>query len=204
MEHKLPPILPGNFYHLHNKSSAHQQLFVAAENYHFFLEKYRHYFSHIADTYAFVLMPEHFHFLVKFKEEGDMLSYFAKKRSKLEELDTMINEQFDDLFSAYSKSFNKKQNHKGDLFLPLVKRKKITDHDYLQKLVRYFHQEPVFMGLVKDQHKYLHSSYQALLNGDPEIVYPGAVYELFNDPDSFQEFHRQLDRDFHYNFLEEK
>lgn len=203
MEHKLPPILPGNFYHLHNKSSGHQKLFVTDENYHFFLEKYKHYMGPVADTYAYVMMPEHFHFLVKIKNEGELVKYFSKNRQKLDEYDTMIQEQLGELFSAYSKSFNKKQNHKGDLFLPQVKRKKITDPEYLKNLVRYFHYEPVNAGLVKQVYKYDHSSYNAMVNGDNKLISNVALYELFNDPDSFESFHEEPSKEFHYNFMNE-
>lgn len=203
MEHKLPPILPGNFYHLHNKSSGHQKLFVTDENYHFFLEKYKHFMGSIADTYAYVLMPEHFHFLVRIKPEGELVKYFSKNRQRLDEYDTMINEQLSELFNTYSKSFNKKQNHKGELFLPQVKRKRIIDPAYLKNLVRYMHYEPVEAGVTKHIYKYDHSSYNALLNGDSSIISTGAIYELFNDPDSFVSFHKENSKDFHYNFMNE-
>ncbi|MAX79395.1 MAG: hypothetical protein CL843_04365 [Crocinitomicaceae bacterium] len=41
---------PEGMYHIYNRANGHEQLFLHAENYRFFLEKYQHYISPIAQT----------------------------------------------------------------------------------------------------------------------------------------------------------
>jgi REP element-mobilizing transposase RayT len=63
------PIVHGNVYHLYNHANGNINLFRSDENYRFFLEKYAKYVTPYFDTYAYCLMPNHFHFLVRVKDE---------------------------------------------------------------------------------------------------------------------------------------
>ena len=62
----------GHFYHIYNHAAGGRYLFRKAENYHFFLGLYDKYIDTVADTYAWVLMPNHFHFLVKIKSKEEI------------------------------------------------------------------------------------------------------------------------------------
>ena len=70
----MEPLLPDYFYHIYNHANGDDNLFREQENYRFFLQQYAKYINPIADTYAYCLMPNHFHLLVKIKEEQDLLS----------------------------------------------------------------------------------------------------------------------------------
>lgn len=59
---------PGNFYHIYNRGINSCNLFRKPDNYEHFLELYDKYISPVADTYAWVLMPNHFHLLVRVRE----------------------------------------------------------------------------------------------------------------------------------------
>ncbi len=61
------PLIPGRFYHIYNHGAGERDLFQEADNYQYFLEKYDEHISPVADTYARVLMPDHFHLLMKRK-----------------------------------------------------------------------------------------------------------------------------------------
>ena len=58
------PLLPGQYYHIFNHAVGDENLFRQAANYLYFLERYGHYIFPIARTYAYCLMPNHFHILV--------------------------------------------------------------------------------------------------------------------------------------------
>ena len=58
----------GHFYHIYNRGIDSCNLFRKPENYEYFLAQYDKYISPVADTYAWVLMPNHFHLLVRVKE----------------------------------------------------------------------------------------------------------------------------------------
>jgi REP element-mobilizing transposase RayT len=55
---------PGNYYHIYNRGNNGEPLFFEEENYIYFLKLYDKYISPIAETYAWCLMKNHFHFLV--------------------------------------------------------------------------------------------------------------------------------------------
>jgi len=55
------PLKFGKFFHIYNCGINGCNLFNEEENYHYFLHLYDKYISAIVDTYAWVLMPNHFH-----------------------------------------------------------------------------------------------------------------------------------------------
>jgi len=78
----------GRVYHIYNRGNNHENLFYTEENYHYFLKLYDKYLSAIFDTYCYCLMPNHFHLLVRVKEENEIpeevkLLMVSKKTSKV-------------------------------------------------------------------------------------------------------------------------
>ncbi len=69
---RIEPLIPGNFYHIYNRGIDSCNLFTEPDNYEYFLSLYDKYISPVANTYAWVLMPNHFHFLVRLKEEAEV------------------------------------------------------------------------------------------------------------------------------------
>ncbi len=67
------PFVPDNYYHIYNRANGDEKIFKSEENYRFFLEKFQFYIVPIADVFSFCLMPNHFHFLVRFKSEKEIL-----------------------------------------------------------------------------------------------------------------------------------
>ena len=70
------------FYHIYNHENGNENLFREEDNYQFFLKKWAAYISVIADTYAYCLMPNHFHFLLRIKEEKESKVTFQGKLFK--------------------------------------------------------------------------------------------------------------------------
>lgn len=68
----------GFFYHIYNHANGREDLFLNDDNYNFFLKKYTFHISHVADTFAYCLMPNHFHFLVRIKEINSKTSEVFK------------------------------------------------------------------------------------------------------------------------------
>jgi REP element-mobilizing transposase RayT len=69
---------PGYFHHIYNHANGNENLFKRDENYHYFLKKFKQYIFPIADTFAYCLMPNHIHFLVRIKEEDALSESFPK------------------------------------------------------------------------------------------------------------------------------
>ncbi|MBC7747318.1 MAG: transposase, partial [Methylotenera sp.] len=104
-----------SYYHIYNHANSDDNLFKEAKNYIFFLEKYHKHIDPIAETIAWCLMPNHFHLLVRIKEEVTLKQDFPKfgtlENLTIEErelkLSYLLSKQFSNFFSSYSQSFNK-------------------------------------------------------------------------------------------------
>lgn len=136
-------IYPNQYYHLYNRSINNEILFKSNENYIYFLRKYRHYLEQLIDTYAYCLMPTHFHFLVYVKSE-DVFK---------------IQKNIGILLSSYCKAINKKHNRHGSIFQRHTKAKLIPEESYLLAVVSYIHQNPIHSDLVKNIEDWEYSSY---------------------------------------------
>jgi len=71
------PLESDKYYHIYNHAVGNDNLFKKEENYYFFLKKYIQHISPIADTFAYCLMPNHFHFAVRVKSEKEIM-YFLQ------------------------------------------------------------------------------------------------------------------------------
>ena len=69
------PLEHGKYYHLYNRGNNREDLFRTHENYNHFLRLYEKYIYPVADTFAWVLMKNHFHFLVRIREEEEIGVY---------------------------------------------------------------------------------------------------------------------------------
>lgn len=177
-------------YHIYNHANGSENLFREKKNYAYFLKKYHHYINPIADTLAWCLMPNHFHLLVKIKEEKEItknvktfskVSNFGKglgfkanspedfeKRNKAKSL--FLSKQFANFFSSYTQSYNKVYKRRGSLFLKNFKRKEIKDENYLRNLIFYIHLNPVKHQFVKAPNDWLYSSYLVFPKKEKELL----------------------------------
>ncbi len=152
---------PDTFYHIYNRAHGKEKLFLNHENYKFFLLKYQHYIFPIANTYCYCLMPNHFHFLIKFKEEYQLDQLTKCKSIKSAEY---LSAQFNSLFNSYSKAFNKKYGRKGSLFMRQFKRRKIDNMHSLRKIIHYIHRNPVESQLCLSPEEWKYSSYKKIIS----------------------------------------
>ncbi|MGH2575336.1 MAG: transposase, partial [Ignavibacteria bacterium] len=60
--------IPGYYYHIYNRGNNREIIFYMDDNYKYFLKRFDKYLSIHLDVLAFCLLPNHFHFLVKVKE----------------------------------------------------------------------------------------------------------------------------------------
>lgn len=83
MINKQAILKPENTYHVYNRANGNEKLFLSDENYCYFLKKYDEYIYPIADTFCYCLMPNHFHFLIRIKEESVLKNFFKEKIKKI-------------------------------------------------------------------------------------------------------------------------
>ena len=64
----MAPIQHGKYYHIYNRGNNREDLFRSPDNYQHFLRLYEKHIFPVAETFAWVLMKNHFHLLVRVKE----------------------------------------------------------------------------------------------------------------------------------------
>ena len=173
----------GQFYHIYNHGVGERDLFREPDNYEYFLGLYDKYISPIAETYAWCLMPNHFHLLIRIKEE-EGIGYYKKLNSDRSsdsvrfQTTTDLSEfgepgrvdvnnlkrpipskHFSHLFNAYSKYINTRYETRGALFERPFKRKLIDNKDYLRQVILYIHNNPVHHGFCSHPLEYPWTSY---------------------------------------------
>jgi len=112
------PLEPDKYYNIYNHANGKENLFVNKGNHKLFFEKYEYYINPIADTFAYCLMPNHFHFALRIKTEKEIVenrseSLKLSESSTDERIKKYLSKQFSNLFSSYTQAFNKQQKRKG-------------------------------------------------------------------------------------------
>jgi putative transposase len=191
------PLFPGNYYHIYNHANGSDNLFLSSENYRYFLRKYAHFISPVADTFAYCLMPNHIHFLIRIKSEGELqAAYQYKTRSSKvlleKDIPKYLSREFASLFSAYSQALNRQTGRKGSLFMPNFKRKIVESEQYFTQLVHYIHANPVHHGFVKEMWAWEHSSYHAFLSAKKTNLLREEVLNWFGNVEMFVKFHQEM------------
>ena len=153
----------GKYYHIYNRGINSCDLFTEEDNYSYFLSLYDKYINPIADTFAWVLMPNHFHLLIRIKEANEIDLTGFQNLSGLK----LPHQYFSNLFNAYTKAINKRNNRHGSLFERPFKRKLIDDEDYLKQLALYIHNNPVHHGFCSHPIEYGWSSYLTYVSPKP-------------------------------------
>lgn len=178
------PLIPDCTYHIYNRAINKDQLFLTSENYFFFLKRYKHYISPIADTFCYCLMPNHFHLLVRFKNENEINATYRDKLSVYYSL------QFSHFFNSYSKAFNIYGKRRGSLFMRQFKRKRIKDESHLINVVRYIHLNPVEAGLCRYPGEWRHSSFNSILSKGETILKRKELLDWFDGIKNFKFIHQ--------------
>lgn len=179
MAKKSLPLCPGRFYHIYNRACGFETLFMESTNYDFFLENFCMRLGNYLDIYAYCLVPNHFHFLVKMKNIGE-----------IEKISDLYSKKFGDFFNSYTQSFNRYYNRKGSLFNQNFRRKEVEDLFYLKTLVIYIHRNPIKHGLVNDLSNWGYSSYKEILKVDSRICQSNEVISWFGGKNKFMEYHK--------------
>jgi putative transposase len=164
----------GCIYHFYSRAIGAEKLFLENDNYFFFLTKYEKYLSPYFDTLAYCLIPNHFHFLVRVKDNCN---------------DEEIVKSIGDFLNAYTKSFNKLYARNGGLFQRKFKRKKVESDEYYTRLIIYIHLNPVKHGFKNKPSDWQYSSYNSYLSSKPSKVIREEVLRWFGDLEEFKKVH---------------
>lgn len=175
---RTEPLQPSRFYHIYNRGINGEPLFCQERNYHHFLKLWGTYAEPVADTYAYCLLNNHFHFLVRIK---DLETCAASGTGSVPNASRQLN----NLFIAYAKAFNRAYERTGGLFESPFKRRLVDNDRYFAALVTYIHHNPQKHGFVDDFRSWPYSSYHAILSAQATRVQRAAVLGWFDGPAGF-------------------
>ena len=144
-------------YHVMLRGINRQDIFESEKDYIKFLYEIRRVAFPVDETgkpikpelvvYAYCLMPNHVHLLVK-------------------EQDVKISDAIKCISGSYAGYFNHKYEHIGHLFQDRFRNENVNDMEYFVTLLRYIHQNPIAAGLVDNVKDYRWSSWREF---DPEL-----------------------------------
>jgi hypothetical protein len=187
------PLQYGHFYHIYNRGINSCSLFREPTNYEHFLGLYDKYISPVADTYAWVLMGNHFHWLVRIKREEEINLFFQDLQGfqNLEGLKNRnrVNQQFANLFNAYTKAYNKRYHRTGSLFEHPFRRVPVNTMAQLKYLVYYIHHNPIHHGYCEHYLDYPWSSYLTIVSPKQTRLKRDKVLSWYAGSERFQAYH---------------
>ncbi len=66
------PLQPDTYYHVYNRGTNRENIFFEERNYAHFLKLYAHHIEPVAETFAYCLLRNHFHLLIRVKNEEEI------------------------------------------------------------------------------------------------------------------------------------
>ena len=154
---------PGRFYHIYNQARNGDPLFENEEAFRFFMKLYKTFIFPVADTYAYCLLSDHLHLLIRIHDdaEGSLYKPFAM------------------LFNSYVKGYNRHNEREGKLFKFKFKRREIRTVPCFQEMIRYVNQNPWRHGVAEHPANYRFSSFRATMTTGPTLVAKEKVQAYF-------------------------
>ncbi len=145
---------PGKYYHIYNRARNGDPLFANDESFKFFLRLYRTHIMPVADTYAYCLLKDHLHILLRIREDvnGSIYKPFAL------------------LFNAYTKGYNLMNGKDGRLFQFKLKRIEIRRESYMLDMVRYINQNVKKHQITENFSHYRFSSFRATVTLNESMI----------------------------------
>lgn len=187
----ITPLLGGKYYHIFNRGINRNSIFFEIRNYNYFLQLWKKYLNDSVDVLAYCLLPNHFHFLIRIKEEIEIQTkegdYHLVKDD--EAIGKLVSEQLRRLFISFSQAINRQENRTGSLLSRNFKRIEIEDDKYLKYLFFYIHFNPMKHGVESDFKAYKFSSYSTYTSEKYTQVAKEHGLELFDGLESFLNFH---------------
>ena len=173
------PFYINQFYHIYNRGNNGEKIIFSYENYRFFLKRFDQHLSGIAETFAYCILPNHFHFLIKVIDKDK------------------VSVNFKNFFISYSKSINKQEGRTGSLFQKRFKRTIIENSSSLLRVILYIHSNPLHHNIRKDFTNYPYSSYRSILSEKNTKLCREEVLKMFNGKNNFVKLHQERIERFH-------
>jgi putative transposase len=197
------------YYHIYNRGVNRENIFIEERNYRYFINLYLKYIGPVADTFAYCLLRNHFHLLVRIKSEEEILLYETPRvcpaNAQNKSQDTGAgNEtggerkplgshypsiQFSNFLNAYAKGINKAYGRTGSLFQHPFGRVPVGDDRQFWNVVAYIHQNPEKHKLTEDFSNWPYSSYGIHLSKSSTPLRRDMVLDWFGGHEKYRALH---------------
>ena len=187
------PLLYDTYYHIYNRGVNRENIFVEERNYEYSMGLYAKYIEPVAETFAYCLLRNYFHVLVRVKSE-DEIQFLRVSETLRNSTRKKIKEpsgQFSDFFNAYAKGINKTYARTGSLFQHPFGRVPVASATHFFNAVRYIHQNPQKHKFVDDFRDWRYSSYGVLLSEKPTRLKRDVVLDWFGNRQQYLELHAE-------------
>ena len=193
-------IEPDKFYHIWNRGNNRENLFYTPANYEYFIRMYAEYLDQVVETYAFCLLPNHFHLLIRTK--SFLLVSPAGETNKADKNDldettktsksNPVSLAFQRFFTAYSQAINVQERRTGSLFQKPFKRLEVKTTRQLANLAHYIHTNPQKHGIIEDFRQYSWSSYERIIRDKPSKLKKDEVLQWFRNKENYVNYHARI------------
>lgn len=183
------PLHYGHYYHIYNRGNNRGNVFVEERNYRHFLSLLDYHTTPMADIFAYCLMRNHFHLLVRVVTVAEQEEAWMEAGNQKPFKPRNPSQSFGNLFNAYTKAMNWAFNRTGSLFEKPFKRVEVTSDAYFTCLIAYIHRNPQKHGFVDDFRDWPFSSYNTHLSRKATRLKREQVLEWFEGVNEFTAFH---------------
>lgn len=199
-------LLPEKFYHIFNRGNNRETIFPQERNYFFFLERYKKYCASIFKTFAYALMPNHFHLVVQVRAQKEIEALIRntsregfKKYQDAELTEEIcgnyVTKELNHFFVSYSKAVIVQEKRTGSLLQNRFHHPEITNNQQLRNSIVYAHLNAIHHGFVKHVDDWRFTSYHDCIAVDNSFIVANEVLELFDGIDNFIFLHRERNKD---------
>ena len=188
-------LVPDTYYHICNQAVGREKLFIAEENYYYFLGLFRKYICPVADVFSFCLVPNRFDFLIRIRNRASIYRQMRKLRypyaHHMDIEPKFLLQQFSNFFNAYTKALNKQQNRKGRLFIQSFHRKALPYFEKFTRMIHDMHMLPVRKGLCRAPEEWRFTSYMGIMENRGEWLQTHEVLNWFGSLADYIHMHQQ-------------
>lgn len=162
----------GEIFHIYNHAVDNFLLFYVEEDYDYFLSIFKNKLEKIpAEIYAYCLMPNHYHFLIR------------------QVSDKTIYKLFNYAYISYARYYNNRYNRKGHIFRTPLQHINVNSKTYMIQLCKYIHMNPVYANLVDKPEDWKYSNYLEWIKKRKSLLFAEDIQiNHFQDPQKYIEF----------------
>jgi putative transposase len=209
-EKYIEDFVENDFMHIICKSVSGSILFKDEENKLYFLQKYAQYSTGYLNTYSYILLDNHSHFLVKCTNSNELKAHLSslnesslkthQKKYLVDEINysQAIEFQMKDFFIAYAMAFNKKNDRSGSIFVNPFRRVRISDQLHLHQVIIYIHANVLKHNICSEFQNYKWSSYLSILSYKKTVLKRKEILDFFGGVENFIQQH-QTQSQYFYN-----